>query len=337
MGNAEAELSVSGMYCRGEGVAKNYDQSLYWEQRAADQNSPRALFWLGNSYSGGGFCGARFPVDLQKAFSLLLRAADQGYAPAESQVGWRLRDGWGVTKSTEMALYWLEKARAQNEPNSYAPLARMYRDGNGVPQNIPLARSYYQKAIALGNGYLQPELDALNASQQTDSSSAATTSNTVKTQATYGQSGGQNAASQGTCAVVYEAQTEHTEMYGTYLTYGAAWGRATIGEAQNAARADLFRSLGNTPINHTLLGANSDGMVTDASGCGHDHGAVAVALKETFIDGRLHTFGNVVFEQVDAALADSTEAASAQAIAACKAEYNGSYQDFLNCHVVVRW
>jgi len=285
----------------------------------------------------------------QNSFPRDLQAAERGDWGAIIAVGHDYMYGNGTDKNWERAEYWFRRlpfslTMSANEQTyadqAFVSLGVIYMNGGwGVAKNPTYARYYLERIDPNGihGDERQRFLKNLNDSQQTNASSAATTSNTVKTQATYGQSGGQNAASQGTCAVVYEAQTEHTEMYGTYLTYGAAWGRATIGEAQNAARADMFRSLGNTPLNHTLLGANSDGIVTDASGCGHDHGAVAVALKETFIDGRLHTFGNVVFEQVDAALADSTEAASAQAIAACKAEYNGSYQDFLNCHVVVRW
>ena len=139
--------------------------------------------------------------------------------------------------------------------------------------------------------------------------------------------------------MVYEGLTEHTEANGAYSTYGAAWGRATLQEAQNAARSNLFRSLGSTPLNPTLAGPGpGGGIVLDASGCDHAHGAIAVTLKTNGSnDGQWRTLADGVFKRIDAVLADSTEAASSQAIAECKARFQGAYQDVYKCHVVVRW
>ena len=78
-------------------------------------------------------------------------------------------------------------------------------------------------------------------------------------------------------------------------------------------------------------------MLADASGCGHAHGAIAVMLKTVSNDGQWHTFADNVFSMIDAVLADTTDAAASQAVADCKARFQGAYQDVYNCHVVVQW
>ena len=132
---------------------------------------------------------------------------------------------------------------------------------------------------------------------------------------------------QGTCAVVYEAQTEHTDAYGTYEVFGAAWGRATLQDAQAAARADVFRSLGSTRIGAPLLGANSDGMKADASGCGQPHGAVVGELKRNAATQGY--WGSNVFADIEAALSSSTADATAAAKNACRPRED--------CRIVAQW
>jgi len=143
-------------------------------------------------------------------------------------------------------------------------------------------------------------------------------------------------AQTGNCAVVYAAVTRSGN-YGTIETYGAAWGRASIAEAQTAARADLMRSLNGAQMDNTIVGAAQDGTILLASGCGHAHGAVVGELKTTGSnDGQWHTFGNTIFSDTYAVLADSSEAAGSQARSNCiQGNQSHVYDQF--CRVVASW
>ena len=52
-GVASAQYNLGGMYYRGEGVAQDYTQALFWYRKAADQGDAYAQYNLGGMYDRG--------------------------------------------------------------------------------------------------------------------------------------------------------------------------------------------------------------------------------------------------------------------------------------------
>ena len=74
----------------------------------AERGDPVAQFELGEIYKGGGL---GLPQDYNEAAKWYRKAADQGYAPAETALGTRL-----LNKNDEEAYKWYQKAAEQGDP-----------------------------------------------------------------------------------------------------------------------------------------------------------------------------------------------------------------------------
>ena len=73
------------MYYNGQGVPQNYEQAVQWFQKAADQGEAIAQFNLGLMYA----------------------------------------NGWGVAKNHQMSIQWLRKAAAQGHQEAQKMLKNM--------------------------------------------------------------------------------------------------------------------------------------------------------------------------------------------------------------------
>ena len=78
-------------------------------KKAADQGDAEAQFNLGVMYS----LGEGVPKDYKQAVYWYRKAADQGHADAQSNLGFMYHEGRGVPKDDTQAVYWLRKAADQ--------------------------------------------------------------------------------------------------------------------------------------------------------------------------------------------------------------------------------
>jgi hypothetical protein len=78
-------------------------------------------------------------------------AADQGYAPAENNLGYMYAEGRGVTRDDETAVKWYRRAASRGYPPAQTSLAMMLQEGRGAPQNDVQALALY--SAAAGQGY----------------------------------------------------------------------------------------------------------------------------------------------------------------------------------------
>ena len=69
--------------------------------------------------------------DYQKAIIWLRKSAEQGYAPAQTKLGYWFDRGYGVKKNSEQAVYWYRKAAEQGDENGLFNLAICYQKGEG--------------------------------------------------------------------------------------------------------------------------------------------------------------------------------------------------------------
>lgn len=91
--------------------------------RKAESGDAEAQNELGHLYSVG---GDGFPENEEEAFKWYLKAAEQGHANAQHQIGWRYLYGRGVSKDLTKAELWFLKCAAQGKDISYTYLGTIY-------------------------------------------------------------------------------------------------------------------------------------------------------------------------------------------------------------------
>ena len=82
----------------------------------------------------------------------LVKAAEQGDANIQGQLGAMYLLGQGVPQDSAKALGWYSKAAEQGHANAQYDLGLMYSEGNGVPQDNVEAYKWF--TLAAGNGVL---------------------------------------------------------------------------------------------------------------------------------------------------------------------------------------
>src|SRR5437660_956777 len=83
------------------------------------------------------------------------KAAEQGYANAQYNLGWCYDNGTGVEKDEQKAVEWYQKAAEQGYANAQYNLGVHYANGTGVEKDKPKAVEWYQKAAEQGDAYAQ--------------------------------------------------------------------------------------------------------------------------------------------------------------------------------------
>lgn len=146
-GDKRCQVVVADMYRNGQGVARDLVQAAHWYRKAADQGEAVAQNQLGWMYAEG----LGLPRDVGEAFRWHRRAADQGNTAAQTRLGWLYEQGDGVSASAVLAADWYRKAADQGFAQAQNNLARMYRDGRGVFKDSKQAVTLFQAAAAQGS------------------------------------------------------------------------------------------------------------------------------------------------------------------------------------------
>ncbi|MFZ1640333.1 MAG: tetratricopeptide repeat protein [Candidatus Contendobacter sp.] len=136
--------------------------ALKWYRKAADQGYAPAQINLGSMYAEG----EGVPRDLQEALKWYHKAADQGDASAEFSLGMLYEQGEGVPQDFEEALRWYRKAADQGDALAQVNLGSMYAEGQGVPRDFQEALKWYRKAADQGYAPAQFNLAAIYAEGQ---------------------------------------------------------------------------------------------------------------------------------------------------------------------------
>ena len=97
------------MYDNGEGVPKNDAEAVRWWHKAAEQGLAGAQFNLGSMYDNG----EAVPEDNAEAMRWYHKAAEQRHAGAQSNLGIMYAKGEGVPQDDVQAYAWLSIAAAQ--------------------------------------------------------------------------------------------------------------------------------------------------------------------------------------------------------------------------------
>ena len=79
------------------------------------------------------------------------KAAEQGHADAQNNLGVMYDNGKGVRQDYTNAVQWYRKAAEQGHAGAQINLGMMYEKGQGVRQSKIVAKEWFKKACANGD------------------------------------------------------------------------------------------------------------------------------------------------------------------------------------------
>jgi TPR repeat protein len=140
-GDREAQYRVGQLYAFPEdtSVSKNAAASRDWMLKSAEQGYAPAQREVGEMYLGA-------DGDRGKAEIWLRRAAEQGDTLGQLWLGTSYKNGKFGGKDYREAFKWLLKASEHGNPEAEASLGQMYEEGEFVSENYVLAAKWYRKA-----------------------------------------------------------------------------------------------------------------------------------------------------------------------------------------------
>ena len=133
---------------------KNYTQAVKWFRKAAEQGYAGAQHNLGVCYCNG--WGVE--MDYYEAVKWFRKAAEQGYASAQCSLGVCYEYGQGVGKDINEAVKWYRKAAEQGNMYAQYNLGECYKNGQGVEKDYYEAVKWFRKAAEQGYASAQNAL-----------------------------------------------------------------------------------------------------------------------------------------------------------------------------------
>ena len=112
-------------------------------RKAAEQGNADAQYNLGLCYE----VGSGVPKDEVEAVKWYRKAAEQGYAEAQSNLGDSYLHGVGVKEDEVEGVKWYRKAAEQGYAEAQKGLGFCYKWGMGVPEDAVMAAKWGRKAV----------------------------------------------------------------------------------------------------------------------------------------------------------------------------------------------
>ena len=120
----------------------HYPEAAALFTKAADQGDATAQFEIGTMYMSG----KGVEKNCATGVASLLKAADQNFSPAHGALGAMYRDGICVGRDDPTAVTWLLKAANTDDAAAQFLLAQMYAAGRGVAPDDKMAMAWFLKA-----------------------------------------------------------------------------------------------------------------------------------------------------------------------------------------------
>jgi hypothetical protein len=157
------QLSYGLSFRIGEFVEKDVIVHLEWLEKAAKQNNPQALHWLGNWFGHGG------GDDQEKAMSYFRAGAVLGWGESMDSLSEMWRNGEGCAKDWRQALIWSAKGSG-----SYVfwDLLRGVRGAQDYRATEELECDFNQLCYSLGWGLYWYQYESEDCSEQEDEDQA---------------------------------------------------------------------------------------------------------------------------------------------------------------------
>ena len=123
-------------------AAGEYEKAVECYRKAAQQGDAEGQDELGGMY----LYGAGVEEDYSVALEWFRKSAAQGFAEGQRDVGLMYHLGLGVEQDYAKALEWYNKAAQQGNAHAEKGLGDLYHSGNGVTQSYEQAVAWYRKA-----------------------------------------------------------------------------------------------------------------------------------------------------------------------------------------------
>jgi hypothetical protein len=142
------------MYYFGRGVPQDYGEAVRCYRKAAEQGYAKAQFNLGLMYHDG----KGVPQDHDEAVNWYRKAAEQSDVKAQSALGYAYYNGEGVPLDFAEGFRWYRKAAEQGYALAQQALGSVYFEGQGVQQDDTQSVAWYRKAAEQGDASAQQSL-----------------------------------------------------------------------------------------------------------------------------------------------------------------------------------
>ncbi|MFC5598220.1 tetratricopeptide repeat protein [Deinococcus cellulosilyticus] len=149
-GNLQAKTDLYSLYTYGIGTTPDQNTGLVHLKQAADAGFPEAQVRLGEHHN----VGSTPDYDLQKAFALYQKAADQGNFYAMSKLARGYNYGFiGEAANPEKAKQlWIKIAEGNDPIAIYEAAEAAWRGNFNGTSGIAVAAPFYEKSANLGYG-----------------------------------------------------------------------------------------------------------------------------------------------------------------------------------------
>ncbi len=138
----------------GSGVPQDYAEEARLYRKAAEQGNAEAQNNLGIAYA----TGWGVPQDYAEAIRWYRKAAEQDNTDAQNNLGILYHNGWGVPQDYAESARWYRKAAEQGNADAQNNLGILYDNGWGVPQDYAEAARWYHKAADQGHAWAQTHI-----------------------------------------------------------------------------------------------------------------------------------------------------------------------------------
>ena len=159
-GNVDAQCHLWVCYKFGQGVEQSYEEAVKWHRKAVEQVQVRAQYiwdvFLENTREDAE--GVEQSYEDAVKVERYRKAAEQGNARAQCNLGFCYKNGQGVERSYEEAVKWFRKSAEQGDADAQCCLGVCYRFGQGVERNYEEAVKWYRKAVEQGDACAQCSL-----------------------------------------------------------------------------------------------------------------------------------------------------------------------------------
>ncbi|MBQ7306959.1 MAG: toll/interleukin-1 receptor domain-containing protein [Clostridia bacterium] len=144
--NPIAMAYLGDCYRDGNGITKDVHKAIDLYIKSSEQNCNHGIHRVGYCYELG--IGFSSP-DYTTAMCWYLRAANNGFAISQNNIGNLYYHGKGYTKDYKKAIEWYQKAADQNSNIAIYNLAYCYFNGNGVSIDYKKAFELFSKSADL--------------------------------------------------------------------------------------------------------------------------------------------------------------------------------------------
>lgn len=152
------QYRIGKLYAFGYGVEQDYSKAAGWYGRAVELENPFATYSLGSLYRRGQGV-TQSDTDAFRLYTMAATDSKKPNAYAAYELGRMCRDGIGTAVDKTSSDNWFRQAYAgflaieENlaDDKLYYRLGQMNLTGTGTEVDVPLAKTYFEKAAQLDN------------------------------------------------------------------------------------------------------------------------------------------------------------------------------------------